>query len=138
MSSYELLTEPPPLDGYLRLRADSGLSPKTPPQAEGALANSWRFCHVRDPGGQSVAMGRVIGDGGWYFHIADMATLPDHQGQGLGRMVLEYLLDQITEHAPPEPYITLMADPPGRRLYESLGFVPSDPSIGMKLPRNPR
>lgn len=23
--------------------------------------------------------GRVIGDGGWYFHIVDMATQPDHQ-----------------------------------------------------------
>ncbi|WP_370260313.1 hypothetical protein [Cryobacterium sp. TMT3-29-2] len=33
-------------------------------------------------------MGRIIGDGGWYFHIADMATLPEFQGRGLGRRSL--------------------------------------------------
>jgi ribosomal protein S18 acetylase RimI-like enzyme len=79
-------------------------------------------------------MGRVIGDGGWYFHIADMATLPEHQGRGLGRRVLADLLAQITEAAPGEPYVTLMADAPGRRLYESMGFVETAPkSLGMRL-----
>jgi ribosomal protein S18 acetylase RimI-like enzyme len=78
-------------------------------------------------------MGRVIGDGGWYFHIADMATLPEHQGRGLGRRVLVDLLAQIDDEAPAEPYVTLMADAPGRRLYESLGFVETAPkSLGMR------
>ena len=54
--------------------------------------------------GQPPARGRVIGDGGWYFHIADMATLPEHQGRGLGH-----------------------------RLYESMGFVETAPeSLGMR------
>jgi len=79
-------------------------------------------------------MGRIIGDGGWYFHIADIATLPDYQGRGLGRSVMEHLIAHIREVAPPNPYITLLADPPGRRLYEGLGFVPSDPTVGMRLP----
>lgn len=79
-------------------------------------------------------MGRIIGDGGWYFHIADMATMPEHQRRGLGRAVLEILLAEIGEHAPPDPYITLLADEPGRPLYRSLGFVPTEPSsIGMVL-----
>lgn len=79
-------------------------------------------------------MGRVIGDGGWYFHIADVATLPEHQGRGLGRRVLTDLLAQIDEAAPAGPYVTLMADAPGRRLYESMGFVETAPrSLGMRL-----
>ena len=45
-------------------------------------------------------MGRIIGDGGWYFHVADMATLPDHQRRGLGVLVLSTLLERIAEHAP--------------------------------------
>jgi hypothetical protein len=28
-------------------------------------------------------MGRVIGDGGWYFHVVDMAVLPEHQRRDL-------------------------------------------------------
>ncbi len=79
-------------------------------------------------------MGRVIGDGGWYFHVADMATLPDHQGRGLGRRVLVDLLAQIHDAAPSGAYVTLMADAPGRRLYESMGFVETAPhSLGMRL-----
>lgn len=79
-------------------------------------------------------MGRVIGDGGWYFHIADMATHPDHQRRGLGAAVMEWLLESIREAVVEEPYVTLMADPPGRSLYERFGFQETAPgSVGMKL-----
>ena len=82
-------------------------------------------------------MGRVVATAGgtcWYFYIADMATLPEHQGRGLGRRVLADLLAQIDEAAPAEPYVTLMADAPGRRLYEPMGFVETAPkSQGMRL-----
>nr|WP_272917742.1 GNAT family N-acetyltransferase [Nocardioides flavescens] len=109
------------------------MTPRTPAQGEGAVAGSWCWSVVRH-GDRAVAMGRVIGDGGWYFHIADMATLPEHQGRGLGRWVLADLLAQIEQVAPPEPYVTLMADAPGRRLYESMGFVETAPrSLGMRL-----
>lgn len=132
-TAYDLVRTPPSLEDYLHLRAASGLSPKTPEQGRGAVANSWRWSVV-EHGGRAVAMGRVIGDGGWYFHVADMATLPEHQGQGLGRRVLADLLAQIDEVAPPDAYITLMADAPGRRLYESMGFVETAPhSLGMRL-----
>jgi GNAT superfamily N-acetyltransferase len=131
----ELVRTPPTLEDYLRLRADSGLTPKSLEQGRGALSGSWRWSVVQH-GGRAVAMGRVIGDGGWYFHVADMATLPDHQGRGLGRRVLADLLAQIDEVAPPGAYVTLMADAPGRRLYASMGFVETAPeSLGMRLAR---
>lgn len=135
---YHLVDEPPTLDEYLDLRRLSGLSPKTPEQGAPALTGSWYFCHVRtdaddpDPG-RAVAMGRIISDGGWYFHIADVATLPEHQRQGLGRTVMNRLLDEIRAKAPADPYVTLIADPPGRRLYESLGFLDAAPSLGMRI-----
>ncbi|ADG77704.1 GCN5-related N-acetyltransferase OS=Tsukamurella paurometabola (strain ATCC 8368 / DSM / CCUG 35730 / CIP 100753 / JCM 10117 / KCTC 9821 / NBRC 16120 /NCIMB 702349 / NCTC 13040) OX=521096 GN=Tpau_1072 PE=4 SV=1 [Tsukamurella paurometabola] len=129
-----LIPSAPPMADYLRLRADSGLSPRTAAQAEGALANSWRWCHAMVDG-EVVAMGRILGDGGWYFHIADMATLPAFQGRGIGRAILEWLLAEIRTHAPEDPYITLMADEPGRPLYRRLGFVETAPrSLGMWLP----
>ena len=134
---YDLTLSPPPLADYLRLRADSGLSPVTEAQGEPALVNSWAWVHVRHrASGEVVAMGRGIGDGGWYFHIADMATLPEHQKKGLGQAVLETLIAKIREDAPPRPYVTLMADEPGRPLYAKLGFVETAPhSLGMMLPR---
>ena len=79
-------------------------------------------------------MGRVIGDGGWYFHVVDMAVLPDHQRRGLGSAVLTYLLEQIRAGAPKGAFVSLLADPPGRRLYARHGFAESAPdSVGMAL-----
>lgn len=83
-------------------------------------------------------MGRIIGDGGWYFHIADMAVLPEHQRKGLGDVVLKELLAYIRKHAPTgegeHPYVTLLADVPGRKLYAKNGFVESAPAqMGMNL-----
>ena len=131
----ELTRTPPSLEDYLHLRAVSGLTPKSAPQGEGALAGSWCWSVIRHEG-RSVAMGRAIGDGGWYFHVADMATLPEHQGRGLGRRVLTDLLAQVEEAAPAGAYVTLMADGPGRRLYSSMGFVETAPeSLGMRLAR---
>lgn len=131
---YRLVEGPPPLVDYLALRLRAGLSPKSEPQAEAALQGSWCALHVRAADGSVVAMGRVIGDGGWYFHIADMAVLPEHQRKGLGSAVLTWLIERIRSLAPPEPYVTLLADPPGQRLYARHGFVPTAPhSTGMRL-----
>ncbi|QCR20560.1 GNAT family N-acetyltransferase [Agrococcus sp. SGAir0287] len=133
-----MLLEPPTVDEYRRLRAVSGLSPKTAGQAEGAIAGTWTWRTVRLAGaggaGPAVAMGRVVGDGGWYFLVADMATLPEHQGRGLGKAVLRSLLAEIRERAEPGAYVTLTADPPGRRLYEAHGFEDVAPArTGMSL-----
>ncbi|ALE06589.1 acetyltransferase [Arthrobacter sp. ERGS1:01] len=135
LAAFDLIANPPSLEEYLSLRRDCGLSLKTPEQGAGALTGSWYFCHIRDrETGKAVAMGRIIGDGGWCFHIADMATLPQFQGRGLGRQVLDALVAQIRINAPDNPYITLVADPPGRRLYEQAGFSEINPSRGMELP----
>ncbi|RIX28558.1 GNAT family N-acetyltransferase [Amnibacterium setariae] len=122
-AGYLLLPGAPAPEDYLRLRRESGLSPKTTGQAEAAIAGSWAFRRVETERGEVVAMGRVVGDGGWYFLVADMATLPGHQRRGIGGAVLDALLEEIRTRAEPGAYVTLTADPPGRRLYESRGFL---------------
>lgn len=133
-----LVEGPPALEDYLRLRAESGLSPKTRAQAEAGLHGAWAAYHVVDDAtGATVGMGRVLGDGGWYFHVVDMAVLPTHQRRGIGAAVLAALLDVIAEKAPPDPYVTLMADEPGRPLYARFGFVETAPgTVGMVLRRD--
>jgi len=134
-AGYRLVDGPPGVDDYRQLRKRSGLSPKSHDQAERAVAGGWTACHVvQDESRTTVGMGRVIGDGGWYFHIVDMAVLPEHQGRGLGSIVLSRLVDTITAEAPPDAYVTLLADPPGRRLYARHGFVETAPhQVGMVL-----
>jgi ribosomal protein S18 acetylase RimI-like enzyme len=93
MSAYELRPGTPSVEDYLRLRREAGLTPRTSEQAIRALPGSWRACRVTHrPDGITVGMGRVIGDGGWYFHVVDMAVLPAHQRQGIGDAILTHLL----------------------------------------------
>ena len=112
----------------------SGLSPVVEDQAIGAVRGGWTAVHVVAPDGATVGMGRVIGDGGWYFHIVDMAVLPDHQRRGLGDAILRSLLERIRADAPRGAYVNLLADPPGRSLYARHGFAETAPSsVGMAL-----
>ncbi|KAH8705494.1 putative GNAT family N-acetyltransferase [Talaromyces proteolyticus] len=143
---YTLHSGLPSVDAYLHLRSSTGLSPKCASQATASINGTWYGCHVtyQSPTNsdnessqpEAVAMGRIVGDGGWYFVIADMAVLTSHQRKGLGDVILKQLLKKIKEVAPVEegfrPYINLLADAPGRRLYERNGFVYTDPhSLGM-------
>lgn len=130
---YTLLDGPPTVTEYVRLRRETGLSPKTEEQARAGIHGAWAAVRVRhDATDEVVGMGRVIGDGGWYFHVIDMAVLPGHQGQGLGGAVLEHLLAAIRADAPPGAYVSLMADGPGQPLYARHGFEDRAPrTIGM-------
>ncbi|MDQ1713906.1 MAG: hypothetical protein QOE45_3356 [Frankiaceae bacterium] len=132
---YRLVPTAPPVADYLRLRREAGLSPKTEEQAVVALPGSWFACHVvHEVTGEVAGMGRLLGDGGWYFHVVDMAVLPSHQRRGVGDAVLGALLDRVRSAAPPGAYVNLLADPPGRRLYERHGFKETAPdSVGMAV-----
>ncbi|KAJ5087140.1 Acyl-CoA N-acyltransferase [Penicillium angulare] len=129
----------PSVTDYLDLRSATGLSPKTPSQAAAISTGSWFGCYITfdtGHGSEIIGMGRVIGDGGWYFHIADMAVHPRHQKKGLGDIVLKVLLQRINQEAPNDgkPYISLFADEAGKRLYFKNGFVEAAPGqLGMVL-----
>ncbi|RFU71726.1 acyl- n-acyltransferase [Trichoderma arundinaceum] len=128
----------PPVPEHLGLRLITGLKAKTGSQANEISTGSWYGCFVTfEQEDAIIGMGRIISDGGWYFHIADMAVHPDHQQKGLGNQILKRLLQTISEKAPKDgkPYITLFANPAGRKLYYDNGFVEAAPSqLGMVLP----
>ena len=44
-----------------------------------------------------IALGRVIGDGAFYFYVQDVVVLPEHQGNGIGTVIVESLIEQV-EH----------------------------------------
>lgn len=129
---YRLVMTPSPVADDLHLSRSRAVT-KTEEQASAALPGGWAACHVvHESTGETVGMRRLLGDGGWYFHVIDMAVLTAHQRRGLGDAILKALIDQIRELAPAGTYVTLPADPPGRRLYERHGFTETAPgSVGM-------
>jgi GNAT superfamily N-acetyltransferase len=111
---------------YLLLRDLAGLSPRRQDQAHAALEGSWAAVHVLyEVDDKTVGMGRLLGDGGWYFHVVDMAVLPEHQRGGLGDVILTVLLERIRREVPAGAHANLIADRPGRRLYARHGFTPT-------------
>jgi ribosomal protein S18 acetylase RimI-like enzyme len=133
MIMYRLIDGPPDADNYRRLRVVAGLSPKTDENARLGLPNTWFGVTVMH-GEQPIGMGRIIGDGGAFFQIVDIAVEPQHQGKGLGKQIMATLMDRLRSHAPAGAYVSLVADGEARHLYAKYGFEPVTPrSIGMAL-----
>lgn len=112
------------VEDFLRLRVISGLTPRPIEAAIKALPNSLFGVHLV-VGGSTVAMGRVVGDGGLNFEIVDVAVEPKYQAKGLGRIVMENIMHYLEQNAVEGAYITLLADVP--ELYKKFGFVLSRP-----------
>jgi GNAT superfamily N-acetyltransferase len=129
--TYTLHPHPPAPDEYRRLRAVSGLSPKSAEMAARGLPNS--ICGVTVlHEGRAVGMGRVIGDGGTSYQIVDIAVAPAHHRRGLGRRIMAALMERLAEIGPPGAYVSLIADRPADQLYAQFGFEDTAPaSIGM-------
>lgn len=133
--SYQFSSQPPSVDDYMRLRAATGLSPRSRAGAEVGLPNSWFAVTVLHDG-DAIGMGRIIGDGGCFFQIVDIAVLPDFQGQGLGRQIVAALMQHFETHAPEAAFLSLLADGEAHRLYAEFGFEATAPaSIGMRYVR---
>jgi len=130
---YELAAETPPAEDYLRLRVAAGLSRKSPEGAAIGLANSWHSVVVRH-GGEIVGMGRVIGDGGLFFMVVDIAVEPAHQGRGLGKAIMAALVERLRQAAPSRAHVALIADGEAHRLYAQYDFTLTAPGgVGMQM-----
>ena len=118
---------------YVHLRKLAGLSPMPLTAATVGLPNSVISVTIRQAD-TLVGMGRVIGDGGLFFQIVDIAVHPEHQRRGLGRQVMHNLMQKLRETAPTGAYVSLIADDGADRLYQEFGFKPTAPrSIGMSM-----
>lgn len=95
-----------------------------------SLAGSTCGAVVHTDGGELVGMGRVVGDGAFSFYIQDVAVHPDQQGSGLGRLIVEELVDQIREQAAGHCFVGLFATPAAEGLYRKLGWAEKE-MLGM-------
>lgn len=135
MSEYTVLHATPDAATYQRLRVASGLSPKSAEAAARGLPNTL-FAVQLLCGGEAIAMGRVIGDGGTAFQVVDIAVLPAHQRRGLGKRVMAEIAAWLRDHVPESGYVSLLADVPADALYAQFGFVHTAPrTVGMAWKR---
>lgn len=81
---------------------------------------------VAELDGEVVGMGRLVGDGVLYFYVQDVAVLPAYQGQGMGRALVDRLLQHVERLAPANAFVGLFATPEAVALYASRGFTSGD------------
>lgn len=130
-AAIELVASFPDAPTYRRLRAETGLSPKSHEAAERGLSNTLYGVSLVKAG-EVIGMGRVVGDGGTVFVVVDIAVQRDHQGQGLGKRIMAALDAWLRANAPPTAYVMLVADGDARHLYAQFGFADTAPaSISM-------
>ena len=101
----------------VRALSDSPLGIKSPQDLALVFPNSMFKCFVRH-GDRLVGAGRALADGLDCSYIADVAVHPKHQGIGLGKEIINQLVELSRGHRK----IILYANPGTEAFYTRLGF----------------
>jgi len=121
---YIIARRSPTVEEYRALRASAGLERVTAPAALEGLSNSlFSVCVFHE--GALAGLGRVVGDGGLYFYIQDVVVLPEHQGQGLEKLIIDCLMSYLKESASSDASICAMASEVSCGFCEHYGFAGS-------------
>jgi len=97
--------------------ARAPLGMRIPGRLKKAFEASHTVCFAYH-GGRLVGLGRAISDGVYQAAIYDLCLLPEHQGQGLGRTIMQAILARLdVEH------VILYSVPGKEGFYRRLGFA---------------
>lgn len=99
-------------------RSTAPLGDKTAKDLETVFTNS-RYCCFAYEDGRLVAAGRALADGLDVSYIADVVVHPSHQGTGLGRTVVDRLVQLSGGHKK----IFLYSVPGKEGFYRKFGFL---------------
>ena len=123
MNSRFILTDHITPQEYLNMRKAVGWRLFAPEEAEEGLKHSCVWC-IRDQG-RPAALGRVIWDHGYVMYVADIIVIPEYQGQGLGREIMEQITAFARSQLKPgyRIMVSRLAAKGKEQFYEKFGFV---------------
>lgn len=111
-------------EDYNALREAVGWEVLCPEQARQGLAGSAYLIGCYDRG-KPVASARVIWDGGYISYLADVMVIPEYQGRGIGRHMVEeaisFMRSQLKENW--KIKIVLIAAKGKESFYKKMGFI---------------
>lgn len=123
--TYHLRKEIPGVNDYIEIRLKAGLSRKSQEAATRGLPNSIYSMTVYFDD-EPIGLGHIVGDGGCFYEIVDIAVVPEHQKKGVGVMIMTELVKYLKENAPETAYVSLTADHGTPYFYEKFGFTMSE------------
>jgi GNAT superfamily N-acetyltransferase len=134
-----LSEEHPDKDEYFSLFITTGWNTDyqaSPDDLERTNRNSWLTISAYDEN-RLVGFGRVVTDLVLHAMIFDMIVLPDHQGRGIGTMIIKALVKRCKEQGIRD--IQLFCAKGKRKFYERNSFeVRPEDAPGMQLRKKSR
>lgn len=118
----KILYELPNPREYVELRMAAGMSSKEEAVVKKALSHSIFSVVIRNDESKLVGMGRIIGDGGCYFQIVDIAVNSTNQNQGIETVIMYEMINYLNENVPADAEVILVADVPAISFYQKYGF----------------
>ncbi len=108
---------------YNHLRETVDWRPISLEQAKRGLQNTTFLVVVREEG-KAIAMGRALFDYGYTAYIGDVIVKPEYQGKGIGKTIVEKLINYVMNAAEPEDRIMfILGAAKGKEgFYEKIGF----------------
>jgi GNAT superfamily N-acetyltransferase len=108
---------------FNRLRRSVGWSEIPAKRAQTGLDNT-AFQIVALDNNTPVGMARVISDGGYVRYISDVVVDPEYQGHGIGKTMLEKIMEYIRTDVEEDDYllVCLMAAKGKEPFYKQFGF----------------
>jgi len=126
---YELVDNSLTAEDFVRLKVETGFWERPIEQAEKALKNGlFNVTAICD--GEVVGMGRLVGDGAMYWYLQEIIVLPEYQGKGIGKSIVNRLLEYIEQNTISGTNVSvgLTAATGKDAFYEKFGF---SKSLGM-------
>lgn len=125
---YQLIERPPTVVEHQTLWEAVGWGNVNIEVSAPSLTNSI-YAVVIACNNQIIGMGRIVGDGAMYYYIQDVAILPEHQKQGLGKLIIDKLLAYISVHCVGSAFVGLFASHGNESFYQQFGFENHAPGM---------
>lgn len=118
---YKIINEIPTIEEYKYLRSSVGWKLVDDNSIKKGLdASIWSILvKVED---KTVGMGRIVGDGGMFALIVDIILIPEYQGQGIGKVIIQNIMDWIKINYSTDSAVWLFAAEGREGFYEKFGF----------------
>lgn len=109
---------------YAFLRKVVGWNEITETQAKRGIDNT-TFLITAKENGKTIAMARLLFDYGYTAYISDVIVLPEYQGHGIGKHMMEEIFCFVNENSISGEYISyfLQAAAGKEGFYHKFGFV---------------
>ena len=111
------------VEEYVHLRELVGWMQFPLEEARNCIENAYMVVCVRDDD-KCIGVARLLWDGGYVAFLSDVIVIPEYQGQGIGRSLVEAVISRIKADMKPgfKVKLNLNAAKGKEPFYEKFGF----------------